>query len=186
MANRRMFSKSVTNNDKFTEMPSDAQSLYFHLGMNADDEGFITPKGMMRMINVGDDALKLLIAKGFVIPFDSGILVISHWKENNYIQNDRFTPTLYEFERSKLLIDKQEFYHHEDEYSPEGDNNDLTRLPPLKSKVKPNVYKMDTQVRLGQDRIEKVKGEGQGGDFNKPLKGLWEEKRGLANKFSGK
>ena len=98
MAQRRMFSKSIIRTDAFLEMPLTAQCLYFHLGMEADDDGFITPKMIMRSLGSNDDDLKILKAKKFVLPFESGVIVIRHWKENNYIQSDRYKPTIYQEE----------------------------------------------------------------------------------------
>lgn len=103
MAEKRMFTKSIIDSDKFLEMPLSTQALYFHLGMRADDEGFInSPKKIIRAVNCNEDDLKLLIAKGFVICFDTGIIAITHWKLHNHIQKDRFKPTLYEEEKSLL------------------------------------------------------------------------------------
>lgn len=97
-----MFSGRVTSTDQFLEMPLSAHALYFHLGMNADDDGFVSPQKVVRMIGANGDDLKLLVAKGFVIPFESGVIVITHWKENNYIQSDRYTPSIYQSEMEKL------------------------------------------------------------------------------------
>lgn len=104
MADRRMFSKAVTETDQFLEMPLSAQALYFHLGLHGDDEGFVgNPKRIVRMTGAAEDDIKLLIAKGFVIAFDSGVVVIRHWQINNYIQADRRKNTLYVAEKSLLL-----------------------------------------------------------------------------------
>ena len=95
MAERRMFSKSVTDSDAFLDMPLSTQALYFHLGMHADDDGFLnSPKRVQRMASATDDDMRLLEAKGFVIRFDSGVVVIRHWKVNNYIQSDRYHKTM--------------------------------------------------------------------------------------------
>ena len=84
MARKRMFSLLVVDTDEFLDMPSSTQSLYYHLGMRADDDGFVSsPRKIVKLVNCGDDDLKLLIAKGFIIPFDSGIIAIKHWKLNN-------------------------------------------------------------------------------------------------------
>ena len=97
-----MFSAQIVNSDLFLDMPISSQALYFHLGMHADDDGFVSPRKVLRLIGAGDDDLKVLLSKQFVIPFDSGVIVITHWKQNNYIQADRYTPTIYKAERSKL------------------------------------------------------------------------------------
>lgn len=101
-----MFSSQIVNSDGFLEMPISSQGLYFHLGMHADDDGFVTPRKVLRMIGAGDDDLKVLMAKGFVIPFDSGVIVITHWRQNNYIQKDRYTPSIYALESSQLSVQK--------------------------------------------------------------------------------
>ena len=98
MANRRMFSRTIIRTDAFLDMPQTAQLLYFHLGIEADDDGFVSPKMIMRTLGSGDDDLKVLIAKEYVIPFENGVIVIRHWKENNYIQSDRYKPTIYQNE----------------------------------------------------------------------------------------
>lgn len=103
MAKRRMFSQQITESDSFLEMPLSTQALYFHLSLNADDDGFVnSPKRVQRVIGANDDDLKLLIAKRFVIAFDSGVVVIKHWKINNFIRSDRYTPTVYAEEMAQL------------------------------------------------------------------------------------
>ena len=105
MANRRMFSLDVVNTDKFMEMPLTAQALYFHLGMRADDDGFIaSPRQIMKAVECKQDDMKILISKGYVIPFESGIVVIRHWKQHNYIQSDRYRKTKFLEERSHLEL----------------------------------------------------------------------------------
>ena len=102
MAERRMFAKSVIDSDEFLDMPQEAQLLYFHLSMRADDDGFITPKKVMRLIGARDDSLKILIAKSFIVPFSSGVIVIKHWAINNLIRKDRYVPTIYQEEKKEL------------------------------------------------------------------------------------
>lgn len=105
MANRRMFSKDVVDTDKFLEMPPSTQALYFHLGMRADDDGFVSsPKKITQFVNCGNDDLKLLLAKGYLIPFESGVVVISDWNVNNWIRADRKHATRFEQEKSLLSI----------------------------------------------------------------------------------
>lgn len=95
MANKRMFSLYVIDSDAFLDMPLTAQALYFHLCMRADDDGFINnPKKIQRMVRATDDDMKLLIAKQFLIPFDTGVLVIRHWKVHNAIRKDMYKPTM--------------------------------------------------------------------------------------------
>ena len=103
MAERRMFAKTIIDSDAFIDMPLSTQALYFHLSMRADDDGFINnPKKIQRMIGASDDDLKVLVMKRFIIPFDSGIVVIKHWKIHNYIQKDRYKPTVYTEEKAMI------------------------------------------------------------------------------------
>lgn len=111
MAERRMFAKKITESDAFLDMPSSAQMLYFHLSMNADDDGFVNnPKKIQRMCGASDDDFKLLLAKSFVLLFESGVIVIKHWKMHNYIQADRYRPTDYVEEKSMLGLKKNKAY----------------------------------------------------------------------------
>lgn len=139
MANRRMFAKTIIDSDAFLDMPPSSQVLYFHLAMRADDDGFINnPKTIMRIVGAKDDDIKLLIAKKFIIPFASGVVVIKHWRIHNYIQKDRYTETKYIDEKNQLIINKKNGYSLK-QISLLDDEND-------------NVYILDTQVRLGKDR----------------------------------
>jgi hypothetical protein len=100
-----MFSDEITSTDAFLDMPLSSQLLYFHLGMNADDDGFISsPKMVMRIISASSDDLKLLIAKKFLLSFESGVCVVKHWRINNYIRKDIYQETKYEREKSLLFI----------------------------------------------------------------------------------
>ena len=111
MAERRMFAKKITESDAFLDMPSSTQMLYFHLSMNADDDGFVNnPKKIQRMCGASDDDFKLLLAKSFVLLFESGVIVIKHWKMHNYIQVDRYRPTDYVEEKSMLGLKKNKAY----------------------------------------------------------------------------
>lgn len=106
MANRRMFAKSIVTTDQFLSMPLSTQLLYFQLGMQADDDGFVgNPRGVQRLLGCTDDEVKLLIAKQYIIPFESGVIVIKHWKLHNSIQKDRYTPTIYTDEKAQLAAD---------------------------------------------------------------------------------
>lgn len=111
MAERRMFAKTIIDSDAFLDMPLSTQALYFHLSMRADDEGFINnPKKIQRMVGASEDDLKLLIAKNFIIPFESGIVVIKHWKIHNYIRGDRIKDTVYVDEKQLLEIKENGSY----------------------------------------------------------------------------
>lgn len=111
MAERRMFAKTIIDSDAFLEMPTTSQLLYFHLAMRADDDGFVNkPKSLMRMVGCKDDDLKLLFVKKFLIPFESGVVVIKHWKIHNYIRKDTYTETKYKEEKSTLELDENSAY----------------------------------------------------------------------------
>lgn len=141
MAERRMFAKTIIDSDAFLDMPSSTQNTYFHLGMRADDDGFVNnPKKIQRMIGATDDDLKLLIAKRFVIPFESGVCVIKHWKIHNYIQKDRYKETVYKDEKSLLTTKENGTY--------------TTNLSDVDTERIQDVSDLDTQVRLGKDRKE--------------------------------
>ena len=120
-------------------MPLSTQALYFHLSMRADDDGFINnPKKIQRMIGASDDDLKVLIMKRFILPFDSGVVVIKHWRMHNYIRNDRYKETVYQEEKAQLLL---------------KENGSYTELSTIGI---PDGNQMETQVRIGKDigRIE--------------------------------
>lgn len=108
MAEKRMFSKRIIDTDAFLEMSSMAQLLYFHLSMRADDDGFVDkPKSIMRLIGAKDDDMMMLVLRSFVLIFDTGLLVIKHWRINNYLRSDRYKPTNFFKEKEQLnLIDE--------------------------------------------------------------------------------
>ena len=111
MAERRMFSKQIIDSDPFLDMPLSTQALYFHLAMRADDDGFVNnPKKIMRMTGSNSDELQVLLSKRFVLIFESGVLVIKHWKIHNYIQKDRYKPTVYQEELSRLKLKENNGY----------------------------------------------------------------------------
>ena len=133
-----MFAKSIIDSDAFLDMPLSTQALYFHLSMRADDDGFINnPQKIKRMIGASSDDLRLLTAKNFIIPFESGVVVIKHWKIHNYIQSDRYKETAYIEEKAMLEVKKNKAYT-------------LTKTECIQ-----DVSRMETQVRLGKDRLGK-------------------------------
>ena len=137
MARKRMFSLEVCDTDKFMEMPLCTQGLYLQLGLRADDDGFVSsPKRIVAMVGGSNDDLKLLIAKGYLIPFESGIIVITHWKQNNYVQSDRYRKTLFSEERAQLKLE-----------------NNVYKLDTESIQIGYNPYPQD---RLGKDRLGKV------------------------------
>ena len=139
MAERRMFARSIVESDAFLDMPLSARCLYFALGMVADDDGFVgNPKSVMRQASATQDDLKLLIAKRFVLSFESGVIVIKHWRINNYLRNDRYKPTTYVEELKTLALDDKGAYTEKRLGIPHGI---------------PAVYQMDTQYSIGKDSI---------------------------------
>lgn len=111
MAEKRMFAKSIVLSDVFLDMPASARCLYFTLGMLADDEGFIgNVKSIMRQCSASQDDLAILLQKRYILGFDSGVIVIKHWKLNNYLQNDRIKPTTYQEELKQLTLDEKRAY----------------------------------------------------------------------------
>ena len=128
-----MFAKTLVTSDAFLDMPLSTRCLYFTLGMLADDDGFVNnPKSIMRQVGASMDDLNLLIAKRFILTFDSGIIVIKHWRIHNYIQNDRYKETKYLEEKGMICLDEKGAY----------------------TECIQDVSKVDTQVRLGKDRLE--------------------------------
>jgi len=148
LANRRMFSLSVIDTDRFLEMPPSTQALYFHLAMRADDDGFISsPQKITKMINCGDDDLKILFTKEFVIPFNSGVCVIRDWLINNQIRKDRYTPTIHQEERATIGI-KNNIYRPIDHDVIQGAYR-------MATDGIPNGNQMTPQYSIGKDSIVK-------------------------------
>ena len=142
MARRRMFSLDIVDTDKFLDMPSSTQALYFHLGMRADDDGFVSsPKRITKTVNCSEDDLKLLIAKKYLIPFESGVVVISDWKINNELKKDRCKPTIHLSEFEKIQTQKNKSYS--------------LITSKADTKCLQNVSKMDTQYSIGKYSIGK-------------------------------
>lgn len=110
MAQKRMFDKKITDSDPFGEIPNTTKALYFLAGMNADDRGFFQPKRLQRLYGFSDDEFKILIAKKFFILFESGVMVITDWNKNNYLQKTRIIETEYleELRLLKIINEKYE------------------------------------------------------------------------------
>lgn len=143
MAERRMFAKTIIDSDAFLDMPLSTQCLYFHLSMRADDEGFVNnPKKIQRVIGASEDDLKLLIAKSFLIQFETGVVVIKHWKIHNYIRGDRLVPTNYSDERALLYVKDNGAYTIDD-------------IDVLTDICQTLDGETAAQVRLGKDRLVK-------------------------------
>ena len=132
MAERRMFAKTIVLSDAFLDMPLSARCLYFTLGMLADDDGFVnSPKSIMRQAGASTDDLNLLMAKRFILAFDSGVIVIKHWRIHNYIQKDRYKESKYMEEKATLMIDQNGAY----------------------TECIQDVSNLEPQVRLGEVRL---------------------------------
>lgn len=145
MAQRRMFSKKITDTDVFLEMPATAQNLYFHLNMHADDDGFLgNAKTIQRMIGANEDDLKLLVAKSFLITFPDGVTVIRDWRVHNYIRSDRHHPTIYSEHKKQLTLDQNQRYQFNGGIKQVGMTNGG-------QDVIPNGYA--GKVRLGKDSL---------------------------------
>ncbi len=111
MAERRMFAKTIIDSDAFIDMPISARLLYYDLAMRADDDGFVNaPKKIMRFVGASVDDMNVLIARQFILPFESGVVVIKHWLIHNYIRKDTYKETTYIKEKSELLVDKNKSY----------------------------------------------------------------------------
>lgn len=134
MSERRMISRKIVDTDGFMDMPITARLLYYELNWRADDDGFVSsPKKILRSTGCSDDDLKILIAKQFVIPFESGIVLIRDWRIHNYIQKDRYHPTIYGEEKAQVIVENNGMY----------------------TKCIQGVHEMDTEVRLGKVRLGK-------------------------------
>ena len=142
MAEKRMFTKKITDGDQFTSLPPTAQCLYFHLCMSADDEGFTnTIRKAMFNAHAGIDDLNLLTQKRFLIPFDSGVVVIKHWRIHNTIKKDRFHPTEWIDEKGKLFVKENGVYTEQ--------NDDVDPF------CIQDVSRMEPEIRLDKNRLDK-------------------------------
>jgi hypothetical protein len=110
MAQKRMFDRSITDTEQFMDMPMSSKALYFLLGMEADDEGFASARKVMKIHGGTEDDLKILIAKGYVIRFESGVIVVTHWHDNNYLDRNRIKATQYQKEKKQLQLTKFRTY----------------------------------------------------------------------------
>ena len=154
MANKRMFSLSVVDTDKFLEMPISSRLLYYELGMRADDDGFVDNwKKILLFTGLKEDDMKVLISKKFLIPFESGVMVIRHWRLNNYLRNDRFKPTQYEDELKKLTLDNSGVYNLDTTGIPmvDTDKNSID-----KNSIDKNRYGEFNNVLLTEEEYHKL------------------------------
>ena len=150
MAERRMFTQKIIDSDAFLDMPLSTQSLYFHLNMRADDDGFVNnPKKIVRMVGASEDDLKLLAVKRFIICFDNGVIVIKHWRMHNLLRKDRYTETQYVEQMKSLKIKENGAYT-------EADNDEGLSLDnQVATTWQPNGNQMATQVsKVKESKVE--------------------------------
>lgn len=152
MAERRMFAKTIVLSDAFLDMPLSARCLYFTLGMFADDEGFVnSPKGIMRQCGASQDDMNILLSKKFLLVFESGVIVIKHWRINNYLRNDRCQSTKYVEEKEMLAIDENGAYTlgipSIDKNSIEKDSSDKDKTLSLSDSVKEIVDYLNQSIK---------------------------------------
>ena len=156
MAERRMFTQKIVDSDAFLDMPLSSQALYFHLNMRADDDGFVNnSKKIQRMIGASEDDLKLLIAKRFVLAFESGVIVIKHWRMHNLLRKDRYNETQYKDEKSTLEL-KENGSYTELQALPPGEQPE--ELPPdnqVATTRQPPDNQVATQDSVGKYSVDK-------------------------------
>ena len=147
MAERRMIAKSIIKSDQFLDMPATTQCLYFHLLLEADDDGFINaPKSIMRVIGAKDDDMRVLQAKGYIIPFESGVIVIKHWRLHNSLRKDRYNPNpQLENERKQLVVADNKEYQLATNWQPNGNQLATSGISLVAT----------GKDRLGKDRLGK-------------------------------
>lgn len=199
MASRRMFSKDVVCSDRFLDMPASAQALYFQYGLEADDDGFVSaPKKILRLTNASDDDLKILVAKGFLIPFDSGVVVIRDWKINNYLRRDRYTPTRFkeEFEQLDTIDDRYQLH-----VLAVGipDDNHVVDIEKLTKEIEVaereqdklfatgNPFELGSKARAAKEDLEKLsQEEGKLADMHNKLQTAYDGVNDKINEYSQK
>ncbi len=165
MSQRRMFSLQIVDTDAFLEMPVSSQLLYFHLSMRADDEGFVgNPKRIIRIVGSNEDDFKVLIAKRFLLAFDSGVVVIKHWLIHNTIRMDRYNPTTYKDEKNCLIIKENRSYSEMATNGLPNGNQMATQVKLSKPKLsKSNIYideKKERKLEIDESMVEKLKQKG--------------------------
>lgn len=153
MAEKRMFSKKIVDVDSFLDMPATARLLYYDLAMRADDDGFVgSPRGIMRLTGATNDDMNILLMRGFVLTFETGVIVIRHWRLHNYIQKDRYKPTEYTKEKARLSIDESGAYEMDTECIQPVSNP----CPQIRDRYRD---RLDSgQVRLDEDNTLTLKG----------------------------
>lgn len=155
MAQRRMFSPDIVSSDQFLDMGQGAQVLYFHLAMRADDDGFVNPKSIMRMLGIADDELKVLLAKRFLLPFESGVVVVKHWLIHNLIRADLYKETQYKKEKALLGLNENGAYTELREGVSELKQIEAPKWLKQRRKEQRTADVPQTARRLGKDRLGK-------------------------------
>lgn len=152
-AQKRMFDKKVVESDKFIDLPNSSKALYFMAGMDADDKGFFQPRKLQRMCGFSDDDFKILIAKGFFITFESGVMVVTDWNKNNWLDSRRISETEYKDELNllKLINLRYEFKTNEDLAKPMLSENSIDKNS-IEYKKKSNISK----DILPKEKVEKI------------------------------
>lgn len=174
MAERRMFAKTIIDSDAFLDMPVTARLLYYDLSMRADDDGFVnSPKKIMRMIGASPDDLSILALRKFVLPFESGVVVIKHWRIHNYIRKDTYSETKYKEEKATLELDENNAYRQRavDASLPQDrlgkdrvgkvsiEDIDAPAALPAPAKPKKHKYGEYNNVLLTDEELDKLKTE---------------------------
>lgn len=151
MAEKRMLSKSICDSDAFLSMPMSSQALYFHLNLRADDDGFVNnPKRITAYVGASEDDLKLLLMKRFILGFESGVIVIKHWRMHNTIRQDRYKPTDYQEEFRMLGLKKNNAYT-----LTEAETLCIQNGNQMATEWQPNGNQMETQYRVEENRVDK-------------------------------
>lgn len=152
MAERRCFGMKIVDSDAFLDMPLSTQALYFHLGMRADNDGFVNnPRRIARLIGACDDDLNILLSKRFILVFDNGVVVIKHWRIQNTLKNDRLKMPQYPEIAAKVYIKANGSYT---DNPSEGDS--LLDFKAQKLGL-PNGFQMDSN-RLPNGTLKEGKG----------------------------
>lgn len=160
MAEKRMFTKKITESDAFLDMPLSSQCLYFHLNMNADDDGFVNnPKRIQKLIGASEDDLKLLISKAFLLVFESGVVVVKHFRMHNTLQNDRYHPTDYQEEYQMLGLKNNKAYTWKQSVNILETEHNLTKHNLTKHRDIKHEYGQYKNVLLSDEELEKLKSE---------------------------
>lgn len=151
-----MFTQKITESDAFLEMPLSSQAFYFHLCMNADDDGFVkNPKMLAKLVGASEDDFKLLVMKSFVIMYDTGVIVIKHWRMHNILRKDRYTKSNYLEERNQLYIKENGAYTLDETKGEKLPGNQMaTKWQPVGNPVKDSIGKDSIE----EESIEKEKG----------------------------